>query len=336
MKETMTVALVFLLLAACGEETAVELPYPATVDVSPETAEFTAFRGTVRLTATVRDQDGNVMDTVGVKWSSEDADVAEVGATGVVTALGTGVVEIAATAGAASGEATVTVRLPQRDALVRFYESLDGDSWPENGNWTTKTELNTWYGIETDGGGNVTAVVLISNNLSGELPREIAILEHLVDLNLAFNEGISGIIPSEIGELKKLRSLQLHHNLLTGPVPPEIANLTDLRVLDLHHNPLTGPVPDWLGDLPDLTWLSLWGTELNGPLPASLGNLRHLEGLFLHHATKLRGPLPRSLMNLNLDWFWWQDTGLCSPPDEEFRNWLRTIENRMGSGVCES
>lgn len=210
MKETMIVGTVFLVLVACGEGTKVESPYPATVAVSPETAEFDRFRATEELTATVRDQDGNIMDAVVVTWSTEDADVAEVSATGVVTAVGSGVIKIVATAGEVSGSAGITVRLPQRDWLIALYESLNGDSWNDNGNWRTKTELTEWSGVETDADGNVTQVNLADNNLVGELPAGIAVLEHLVELelNLPCNGGLTGVIPPGIGELKKLRALR--------------------------------------------------------------------------------------------------------------------------------
>ena len=337
MKETTTMAMVFLLLAACGEGTIVdESLYPATVAVSPETAEFRRFRATVNLTATVRDQNGNVMNNVKVEWSSEDTEVAEVSATGVVTAFGTGATRIVATAGQVSGGAEITVSLPQRDGLVEFYESLNGDSWTRNDNWKAKTELSEWFGVETDEDGNVTTLDLTSNKLNGELPAAIGRLEHLVLLQIGFHEGVTGSIPPEIGELKNLSILRLHHNGLTGSLPREMANLVNLRVLDLHHNPLAGPLPEWLGDLSQLGEIRIWGTTLSGPLPASLGNLTRLKQLYLYRSPGLSGPLPRSLMNLDLGRFFWEDTNLCSPPDEEFQNWLSTITYSRGNGVCDS
>lgn len=64
---------------------------------------------TVRLTATVRDQHGSVMQ-VPVTWVSGDGTVATVDATGLVSSAGNGTVTITATSGSASGTAAVTVQ----------------------------------------------------------------------------------------------------------------------------------------------------------------------------------------------------------------------------------
>ena len=61
-----------------------------------------------------------------VAWTSSDASVATVDATGLVTAVANGT----ATAGSASGTAAVTVRANlDRAALVALYEATDGPNW---------------------------------------------------------------------------------------------------------------------------------------------------------------------------------------------------------------
>ncbi len=84
-------------------------PRPTTVTVSPATAELTALGETVQLTLEVRDQNTGVMADVTVIWSSSDTSVATVSASGLVTAADNGTAKITATAGSASGSATVTV-----------------------------------------------------------------------------------------------------------------------------------------------------------------------------------------------------------------------------------
>ena len=84
-------------------------PEPASVTVSPATAELTALGATVQLSAEVRDQNGQVMTGATVTWASSAAAVATVSASGLVTAVADGSATITATAGSASGSATVTV-----------------------------------------------------------------------------------------------------------------------------------------------------------------------------------------------------------------------------------
>lgn len=81
------VAAVFLSTVACGDDVTEPEPlYPATVAVSPETGETKTFADTIHLTATVRDQNGDIMDSVSVEWSTGDTLVATVSAKGIVTA----------------------------------------------------------------------------------------------------------------------------------------------------------------------------------------------------------------------------------------------------------
>ena len=93
-------------------------PQPAAVTVTPATAELTALGDTVRLSAEVRDQTGQVMVGATVSWSSDDTSVATVDATGLVTAVGAGTAVVDARAGSVTGEARVSVRLPADTVVV--------------------------------------------------------------------------------------------------------------------------------------------------------------------------------------------------------------------------
>ena len=61
------------------------------------------------LAATVKDASGNVLTGRPITWSSSDASVASVSATGIVTGVAIGTATITATSGGQSGTATVTV-----------------------------------------------------------------------------------------------------------------------------------------------------------------------------------------------------------------------------------
>ena len=98
-------------------------PRPTTVSVSPTTAELTALGATVQLTAEVRDQNGRTMSGATATWASDAAAVATVNATGLVTAVDNGTATVTASAGDASGSASLTVA--QEVSAVAVTSSAD-------------------------------------------------------------------------------------------------------------------------------------------------------------------------------------------------------------------
>ena len=86
--------------------------------------------------------------------------------------------------------------------------------------------------------------------------------------------GLSGTIPSELGNLSSLQRLRLSQNGLTGPVPPELGGLANLRDLFLDGNQLTGEIPSEVGNLINLQSLNFGVNQLIGPIPGELGESR--------------------------------------------------------------
>lgn len=80
----------------------------ATVAVTPASSSLSVAQ-TVQLSATAKDQWGNVATGRTVSWSSSNSAVASVTTTGLVTAVGTGSATITATVEGKSGSATVSV-----------------------------------------------------------------------------------------------------------------------------------------------------------------------------------------------------------------------------------
>ncbi|HYL54097.1 MAG TPA: Ig-like domain-containing protein, partial [Gemmatimonadales bacterium] len=80
----------------------------ASVTVTPSSANV-AITGTVQLTATPKDANGNPLTGRAISWSSSDNTIATVSSTGLVTGVAAGTVTITATSEGKSGTASVTV-----------------------------------------------------------------------------------------------------------------------------------------------------------------------------------------------------------------------------------
>lgn len=133
-------------------------------------------------------------------------------------------------------------------------------------------------------------LVLDRQGLSGSLPPEIGQFRRLRALSLSHNQ-LSGPIPPELGQLGQLENLFLDYNEFSGSIPSELGQLRNLRGLFLDHNQLSGPIPPQLGQLRHLENLILQNNRLSGTLPGQLGQMSSLKGLFLDR-NQLSGPIP--------------------------------------------
>ena len=108
-----TTLLLLLPIVGCGEDMPPEPPsVPTTVEITPETVELLASGATQGLNAVVRDQNGMAMPNASVTWSGSDPAVFTVEGDGLiatVVAVANGMGTVTATAGQASGTASVTV-----------------------------------------------------------------------------------------------------------------------------------------------------------------------------------------------------------------------------------
>ena len=156
-----------------------------------------------------------------------------------------------------------------REALVALYNATNGENWFRSDNWLSDAPPGEWYGVVTNDDGRVIALVLSTNNLSGEISAELGSLSHLKELVLDANN-LSGEIPAELSSLSNLQSLSLHSNGLSGEIPAELGSLSNLVVLFLHSNNLSGEIPAELGSLSNLEYLVLHSNELSGCVPSSL------------------------------------------------------------------
>lgn len=222
-------------------------------------------------------------------------------------------------------------RLPVIEGLYLTRNALVGEIPPELGDLSTLSFLYLGQN-DLEGGippelGNLTnlrRLILRSNQLIGPIPPELGRLSNLEELELYYN-GFTGEIPPELGNLQNLTELGLLANRFTGEIPPELGKLTSLTHLYLGRNQLTGSIPPELGSLASLELLDLLSNQLGGTLPPELGRLEALEHLILSRNRRLEGELPRELTALSLDELQLGATGLCAPPDDEFRAWVASI-----------
>ncbi len=152
-------------------------------------------------------------------------------------------------------------------------------------------------------GDEVTKLWLHSNNLAGSLPSSLGDLGSLDTLNLGKNN-LTGAIPSTLGSASDLRVLFLQRNEFSGGIPKELGSLSELVLLNVRANQLTGEVPKELGGLANLHTLNLMENQLSGALPAELASLSSLS---------------RFLVGGN--------ASLCRPDDATFTSWLNGIQN---------
>nr|GMD31897.1 leucine-rich repeat extensin-like protein 4 [Ipomoea batatas] len=107
------------------------------------------------------------------------------------------------------------------------------------------------------GSSSASVVVFANNYFGGCLPPSIANFANTLEELLLINTSLSGCLPPEVGDLYKLRVLDVSHNDLIGPIPYSIAGLSHLEILNLGHNMFRGNVPEGVCDLPNLSNFTL-------------------------------------------------------------------------------
>lgn len=144
----------------------------------------------------------------------------------------------------------------ERTALINFYNAMGGDNWINNTNWNSSNPVSTWFGVFTtstdlngqpfaDGEEHVYGLNFFEdNNLTGILPTA---LEDLTKLrNIIIRDGsISGNIPEVVYNLPDMLQIQLFNLGMSGSISPNILNLTNLQVFDVRGNSFSGPLPDF-------------------------------------------------------------------------------------------
>jgi len=78
------------------------------------------------------------------------------------------------------------------NALVALYNNTNGANWTLNTGWLQTDTPCAWYGVHCSGG-NVIALMLPRNNLSGAIPSELRALTKLQRLDLYGNNQLTAV-----------------------------------------------------------------------------------------------------------------------------------------------
>ncbi|XP_039173376.1 putative receptor-like protein kinase At3g47110 [Eucalyptus grandis] len=136
-----------------------------------------------------------------------------------------------------------------------------------------------------------------NNHIFGTLPSGIGNLISLESLEMRGNK-ISGNIPSEIGKLNKLKHLDLSDNEFSGQIPESFANLRMLIKLYLNNNNFRGLIPSSLKDCQNLLLLNLSSNNLSGYIPPEIMGLSSLSMSLDLSRNNLTGSLPEEVGKL--------------------------------------
>ncbi|KHN42594.1 Putative LRR receptor-like serine/threonine-protein kinase [Glycine soja] len=190
----------------------------------------------------------------------------------------------------------------------------------ENVNW----KVTERYCIE-DGGfnGKINIDNDIVRNVTCDCTFQNKSVCH-VDKIFLKGQNISGVFPSEFGNLTQLKELDLTRNYLSGSLPTNFSP-NSLVVLSLLGNRLSGRIPTEIGDIASLEELVLECNQLEGPLPPSFGNLSKLKRLLLS-ANNFTGTIPETYSKLkNLTEFRIDGSSLSGPIPSFIGNWTNLI-----------
>ena len=129
------------------------------------------------------------------------------------------------------GEGTVAPvdSAADKAVLEAFFDATGGVNWSNSTNWKTDRPLSEWFGVTAGASApmqdgtteiRVTGLALADNNLTGQIPRELADLPQLATLVLNGNN-LTGTIPEELRRFENtINPQQGGVNLPVGtPVP---------------------------------------------------------------------------------------------------------------------
>lgn len=199
-------------------------------------------------------------------------------------------------------------------ALVDLFASTGGSStWKNSKLWLSRNNSSpsagvcSWFGVKcgpalcsTNSSCRVVSLALSRNNLVGILPSNIGRLTALETLDLSLNR-LEGSLPASLGDMAFLMLLNLDFNRLEGSLPPSLGKLKQLQTLNLASNRLSGNLRNLghFGVFPVLNKVILSGNRFSGGIPTWLANMSHNLQTLALGSNRLVGPIPDFIWQLS-------------------------------------
>ncbi|KAL6330481.1 hypothetical protein AAG906_040411 [Vitis piasezkii] len=205
----------------------------------------------------------------------------------------------------------------ESSALLQFKQSFlidedasdDPSAYPKVSTWKShgegeESDCCSWDGVECDKEtGHVIGLHLASSCLYGSINSSNTLfsLVHLSTLDLSDNDFNYSELPHKVGQLSRLRSLNLSVSNFSGQIPSELLALSKLVFLDLSRNPMLELQKPGLRNLAQnlthLKTLHLNLVNISSTIPHVLANLSSLTSLLLR-GCGLYGEFPMNIFRL--------------------------------------
>lgn len=244
-----------VVLLSCGGEGGTTVPIvlgPSSITVSGAPLSLDAAGATVQLTATVRDQNGQLITGAAIQWTTSAPTVATVSAAGLVTAVGEGTAEISATTAGLTASVAVSVAISPVAPV-----KLAGDA--QTGAAGSALPIPLQVKVVDRLGGPVSgrAVTFAVAQGGGSLAPSTAMTGSDGVASAVWTVGTTALAPNEVratvaglsapaiftatvvaGAAAQLAIAA--GNGQTAPVGAAVAVAPSVRVADTHGNPVTG------------------------------------------------------------------------------------------------
>ncbi|KAJ7947131.1 Receptor-like protein kinase [Quillaja saponaria] len=196
---------------------------------------------------------------------------------------------------------SVTNFTTDQSALLALKSSVSLEN-PHNllaKNWSTNSPFCTWIGVTCGIRHKRVKILNLTNmGLSGIIPSQLGNLSFLVNLDLT-NNYFHGHIPIELSMLPRLKLVNLSHNMFSGEISTwTIGGLSELQHLILRHNNYDGIIQLFSNNMSKLETLDLSNNSIEGTIPHDIGRLFNLRYLDIG-VNRLSGTIPSTISNLS-------------------------------------